>query len=112
MARFTYYVFPDDAPDSVLSQYCQPIWDEDAVDAYMTKCFKLKLSSEEIHKNYPKPIGFDRHINCSISQCKKYIRKFGGHGYTEHCERDGTVFEVSEVKLNENNSKFRYNHHL
>lgn len=32
--------------------------------------------------------------------------------WTEHYERDGTLFEVTEIHLTGNNSRFKYNHHL
>ena len=31
---------------------------------------------------------------------------------TEHIERDGGVFEVTDITLNGNNSRFKYNRHL
>lgn len=48
----------------------------------------------------------------SITVVKKLLKKFGGYGYTCHCERDGGCFETSEIKLKGNNSRFKYNHHL
>lgn len=49
---------------------------------------------------------------CSITAAKKLLKEFGGHAWTEHCERDGSVFEVTAITLNGNNSRFKYNHHL
>ena len=40
------------------------------------------------------------------------LKQYGGSAWTEHCERDGGCFEVTEIKLKGNNSRFRYNHHL
>jgi hypothetical protein len=40
------------------------------------------------------------------------IKNNGGRGYTEHYERDGTLFEVSHIELKGNNSSFKYNRHL
>lgn len=48
----------------------------------------------------------------SITHAKQLLRKYGGHAYTEHCERDGGVFEVTEITLKGNNSRFKYNRHL
>ena len=48
----------------------------------------------------------------TITAAKKLIKKYGGCAWTEHCERDGGVFEVTEIKLTGNNSRFKYNHHL
>ena len=43
----------------------------------------------------------------SVTHAKQLLKKYGGSAWTEHCERDGTVFEVTEI-----NSRFKYNHHL
>lgn len=48
----------------------------------------------------------------SISEAKQLIKEKGGYAYTLHTERDGTVFERTEVKLDNNNSSFKYNRHL
>lgn len=48
----------------------------------------------------------------SITEAKKLLKLQGGAAWTEHYERDGTLFEVTEVKLVGNNSKFKYNRHL
>ena len=47
-----------------------------------------------------------------VSEVKKLIKKYGGGGYTMHCERDGTLFETTPITLKGNNSKFKYNRHL
>lgn len=49
---------------------------------------------------------------CTITEAKRLLRQFGGNAWTEHCERDGGCFEVSEIHLTGNNSRFKYNHHL
>lgn len=48
----------------------------------------------------------------SITAAKKLLRQFGGAAWTEHIERDGGVFETSEIRLSGNNSRFKYNRHL
>ena len=48
----------------------------------------------------------------TVSAAKKLLRQYGGQAYTYHIDRDGGVFEVTDITLNKNNSKFRYNHHL
>lgn len=47
-----------------------------------------------------------------VSAAKKLLKEYGGKAYTLHCERDGGVFEVTDITLQGNNSKFKYNHHL
>lgn len=49
---------------------------------------------------------------CSVTTAKKLLKKYGGSAWTEHLERDGGCFEVTEIKLTGNNSRFKYNHHL
>ena len=51
-------------------------------------------------------------VPCSVSFAKQMMRQFGGCAWTEHIDRDGSCFEVTEVKLAGNNSRFKYNHHL
>ena len=48
----------------------------------------------------------------SVTTAKKMLREHGGTAWTEHCERDGGVFEVSPIQLTGNNSRFKYNRHL
>ena len=51
-------------------------------------------------------------MGCSVTTAKKLLKEFGGHAWTEHCERDGSVFEVTPIELGKNNSRFKYNRHL
>ena len=48
----------------------------------------------------------------TVTAAKQLLKKFGGSAWTEHCERNGTVFEVTPIELGKNNSRFKYNHHL
>jgi hypothetical protein len=50
--------------------------------------------------------------NVSIAEAKKLLKKNGGRAWTEHYERDGCLFDKTEIELKGNNSKFKYNHHL
>lgn len=54
----------------------------------------------------------DTVYGCSVTEAKRLLREFGGTAWTEHCERDGSVFEVTSITLKGNNSRFQYNHHL
>lgn len=49
---------------------------------------------------------------CSVTTAKRLLQEFGGIAWTEHCERDGSVFEVTPIELGKNNSRFKYNRHL
>ena len=48
----------------------------------------------------------------SITEAKRLLKTQGGYAWTEHYERDGCLFEVTDIKLKGNNSKFKYNRHL
>ena len=48
----------------------------------------------------------------SISRAKQLLKKYGGHAWTYHCDRDGGGFETTEIKIKGNNSTFKYNRHL
>jgi endonuclease/exonuclease/phosphatase (EEP) superfamily protein YafD len=48
----------------------------------------------------------------TISEAKELLKEKGGRAWTEHYERDGTLFEVSAIRLAGNNSRIRYNRHL
>jgi len=47
-----------------------------------------------------------------ISTAKNLLRQFGGSAWTNHIERDGGVFETTEIRLAGNNSRHKYNRHL
>lgn len=51
-------------------------------------------------------------IIAKISTAKRLLKEKGGHAWTEHYERDGTLFETTDIKLKGNNSRFRYNRYL
>ena len=48
----------------------------------------------------------------TVTKAKKLIKEKGGTAWIEHCDRDGCVFETTEVVVGEKNSGFRYNRHL
>jgi len=48
----------------------------------------------------------------TITEAKRLLKKFGGTAWTNHCDRDGGVFETTDIIVKGNNSKFQYNHHL
>lgn len=62
--------------------------------------------------NWRSEDGSEYETGISITYAKKLLREKGGYAWTEHCERDGSCFETSEIKLKGNNSRFKYNHHL
>ena len=48
----------------------------------------------------------------TITRAKALLRQFDGSAWTNHIERDGGVFETTEIKLKGNNSRHKYNRHL
>lgn len=102
--RLHYYQFPKDS---------------DQMDRFNEGCPVILKSGYEIHpESIPDDkwplidhIGYDL-MGISITHAKQLLRKYGGSAWTEHCERDGGVFEVTEITLKGNNSRFKYNHHL
>lgn len=69
-------------------------------------------ASEDVLKEYGCTKEDDTIEGVSVTTAKQMLRKFGGCAWTEHCERDGSVFETSDIKLEGNNSRFKYNRHL
>lgn len=102
--RLHYYRFPEDS---------------DPMDRFNEGCAVILKSGAEI---YPESIPDDKrslidHIGdtlggISVTHAKKLLRKYGGSAWTEHLERSGSCFEVTEITLTGNNSRFKYNHHL
>ena len=64
------------------------------------------ISDEQLEEN------FSRTIDCSVSTTKRLMKKYGGSGCTQHFDRDGGLFETTEIILKGNNSTFKYNRHL
>lgn len=101
--RITYYYFPDSLPlDERISAYLAASGVKlDMADRF-DRC-RFRTISEEV--------GSGR-IAVSITIAKRLLRSIGGEAETHHIERDGTVFEVTPVRLVGNNSRHKYNRHL
>ena len=54
----------------------------------------------------------EEEMGITVTYAKKLLKEKGGHAWTEHIDRDGSCFEVTEIKLQGNNSRFKYNRHL
>lgn len=85
MARMSFWEAPEDLDPTVIK------------DSFLYCC---------VTKENPQP------IQSSVREIKKWLKLYGGRGYTEHYERDGTMFEVTPILLEGNNSTHKYNHHL
>lgn len=102
--RLHYYQFPEDSdPMTRFNEGCAVILKSGS-----------KINPESIQDDkWPLIDRIDDTLGgISITHAKQLLRKYGGHAYTEHCERDGGVFEVTEITLKGNNSHFKYNRHL
>lgn len=54
----------------------------------------------------------DGKVNTGLKDAKKLLKLYGGRAWTEHYERDGSMFEVTEIELTGDNSTHKYNRHL
>ena len=101
--RLHYYKFPQDTPEDVLLR---------------NGCCIVLKNGNQVYKEYiseehrAEVDYIDLAVSGTITYVKSMIRQYGGTGWTEHIDRDGSCFEVSEIKLSGNNSYFKYNKHL
>ena len=102
--RLHYYQFPENSNEmDRFNEGCPVILKSGS------KIYPESIPDDKRHLIYH--IGYDL-MGISITHAKQLLKKHGGHAWTEHCERDGGVFEVTEIMLKGNNSRFKYNHHL
>lgn len=103
--RLNYYSFPEDAPVSVMvANGCEGICPDGRTVNWWNGGSITDWTGIVVE---------DRTLGgISVTAAKDLLRCFGGTAWTEHIDRDGSCFEVSEIKLKGNNSKFKYNHHL
>ena len=66
-----------------------------------SQCSRFRVSDAE-----------DTLSGISITTAKKLLRQFGGSAWMAHIDRDGGVFETTEIRLAGNNSRHKYNRHL
>lgn len=102
--RLNYYKFPDDTPEEILLEHDCEVILKDGGRAYVSH---IPDDKRELVAGINHTIG-----GLSVKSVKELMKEFGGCGWTEHCERDGGVFEVTDIKLKGNNSRFKYNRHL
>ena len=102
--RIHYYKFPDDTPENVLL--------ENGCEVILKNGNSILVDSIPDDKRHLVE-GINHTIyGTKVSFVKKLMKQYGGCGWTCHCERDGGVFEVTDITLKGNNSKFKYNRHL
>lgn len=96
--RLNYYRFPKDTPEHIL------------ID---NGCKETRyILNEQTGKFDEQTTITDTIEAISVSAAKSLLKQYGGSAWTEHCERDGSLFEVTEITLKGNNSRFKYNRHL
>ena len=101
--RLTYYRFPEETSENLLLENgCRVIYKGGGYD--WPKEIPAHRRNDVVR--------IETSINCNVSKAKKLLKKYGGYAWTEHIDRDGGVFETSEVTLTGNNSRFRYIRHL
>lgn len=101
--RLSYYRFPENTPENILLENGCAVILKDGSEIY-PDCIPEDKRNLVDH--------VDDTVFCNVSYAKKMLKKYGGVAWTEHCDRDGCCFEVTEIKLQGNNSSFKYNHHL
>ena len=69
------------------------------------------IDYEECEHYIPNEVGYQV-SGISVTRAKKLMKEFGGTAWTHHMERDGGVFDTTEITLKGNNSRFKYNRHL
>ena len=89
--RLNYYRFPDGTDESVLLANGCAIITKDGGEVYADSIpdDKRGLVDHIITTIYAG----------SVTNAKRLLKEFGGSAWTEHCERDGGLFEVTEIKL-------------
>ena len=102
--RINYYRFPDDTPEHVmLEEGCEVVL-KNGDTLYVSTIPDDKRESVDYINT---TIG-----GLKVSSVKELIKKYGGCGWADHCERDSGVFKTTPITLKGNNSHFKYNHHL
>ncbi len=102
--RLSYYKFPEGTDEKILLENGCPVILKNGSSTYVDS-----IPDERRNEvNYVSTICGP----ASITWIKNAMKKWGGSGFTEHYDRDGGMFEVSEIILKGNNSTFTYNHHL
>ena len=104
--RLNYYTFPDNAPARVMVDEGCTGYLPDGRIVHWWDIEAAEIDWENVEVT-------DRTIEgVKVSKAKNLLKLYGGMAWTEHCERDGGCFEVTEITIKGNNSRFKYNHHL
>ena len=102
--RLNYYRFPEDTSEDVLLQNGCGVILKSGDIIYVDNIPDDKRCLVECVDKTTGPV--------TITQAKKLLREYGGVAWTEHFERDGCLFETTQITLTGNNSRHKYNRHL
>lgn len=102
--RLNYYRFPETAEEHTLLENGCAVILKDGTEVYV----------DNIPENRRPFVDHIDHCleGISVTRAKQLLKEYGGSAWTEHLERDGGCFEISEITLTGNNSHFTYNRHL
>jgi hypothetical protein len=112
--RINYYQFPDTVDTHTRRENGAAVIDGDCIEPGRLTCTGC-LRCAEGWRECPHYIctGAETEIpGISVTAAKKLLRQFGGSAWTHHIDRDGGVFETTEIILTGNNSRHKYNKHL
>lgn len=102
--RINYYRFPEDTDEKTLLEHGCAIKMKSGEEKYVDS---IPEEKRDLVDYVDRTIG-----GISVTRAKQLLKQYGGTGWTEHIDRDGSCFEVTNIELKGNNSKFKYNHHL
>lgn len=102
--RLSYYVFPDNMDEKILLENGCTVVLKDGREIFSDSIPDNKRCLVDHVSTVCGP--------SKISWIKRMMKTYGGSGYTEHYDRDGSLFETSSICLQGNNSEFIYNRHL
>ena len=113
--RINYYEFPESVNDATRIEYgcdtksgCSLDIDKD-MDAAGWQCERGWCY--ECDKCITKSVDYTL-SGISVTTAKNLLESFGGSAWTCHFDRDGGLFETTEIKIKGNNSRHKYNKHL
>ena len=118
--RLNYYRFPEDVDAQIrwqngaedITATCEPNPDfQGGICLHYNGEFSLRPMCRDCG-HYQVIEAYDTVEGITVTAAKKLLRQFGGSAWTAHIERDGGVFEVTDITLTGNNSRFKYNRHL
>jgi len=113
--RLHYYRFPESVDNKTRSEHgCDEI-----KGCELNKNINLQEINYQCDKGYcyncphilVKDVD-DTLSGISITHAKQLLKEYGGSAWTSHIDRDGGIFETTEIKIKGNNSSHKYNKHL